>query len=135
MGTKEAFVDLQPSGNVKHVLGFNGALQDVMGRGTVALQGEAGKQVLIPYMLYVPGVHANLLSAGQLKENGVKLQDDVHGMLLTSVVGDVLACAVASASSDRAIFAWPSASRAATAAVAGPPADGGPPQMESLRVS
>ncbi|CAI7875192.1 unnamed protein product [Closterium sp. NIES-53] len=29
MGTKEVFVDLQPSGDVKHVCGFNGALQDV----------------------------------------------------------------------------------------------------------
>ncbi|CAI7876942.1 unnamed protein product [Closterium sp. NIES-53] len=29
MGTKEVFVDLQPSGDVKHVRGFNGALQDV----------------------------------------------------------------------------------------------------------
>ncbi|CAI7778721.1 unnamed protein product [Closterium sp. NIES-53] len=29
MGTKEVFVDLQPSGPIKHVRGFNGALQDV----------------------------------------------------------------------------------------------------------
>ncbi|CAI7786525.1 unnamed protein product [Closterium sp. NIES-54] len=54
MGTKAAFVDLGPSGDVKHVRGFNGALQDVQGRGTAALQGEAGKQVLIPDVLYVP---------------------------------------------------------------------------------
>ncbi|CAI5460884.1 unnamed protein product [Closterium sp. Yama58-4] len=51
MGTKDTFVDLGPSGDVKHVRGFNGALQDVQGRGTVALQGEAG----IPDVLYVPG--------------------------------------------------------------------------------
>ncbi|CAI7799331.1 unnamed protein product [Closterium sp. NIES-53] len=63
MGTKEVFVDLQPSGDVKHVRGFNGALQDVQGRGTVALQGEAGRQVLIPDVLYVPGMRASLLSA------------------------------------------------------------------------
>ncbi|CAI7813160.1 unnamed protein product [Closterium sp. NIES-53] len=60
MGTREVFVDLQPSGDVKHVRGFNEALQDVQGWGTVALQGEAGKQVLIPDVLYVPGMHANL---------------------------------------------------------------------------
>ncbi|CAI7932773.1 unnamed protein product [Closterium sp. NIES-54] len=90
MGTKEVFADLQPSGDVKHVRGFNGALQDVRGRGTVALQGEAGGQVLIPDVLYVPGVRANLLSAGQLKENGVKLQEDGVGMLLVSAAGDVL---------------------------------------------
>ncbi|CAI7874028.1 unnamed protein product [Closterium sp. NIES-54] len=89
-GTKEAFVDLEPSGDVKHVRGFNGALQDVQGRGTVALQGEAGRQVLILDVLYVPGVHANLLSAGQLKESGVKLQDEGDRMLLVLVARDVL---------------------------------------------
>ncbi|CAI7795101.1 unnamed protein product [Closterium sp. NIES-54] len=63
---------------------------DVQGRGTVALQGEAGKQVLIPDVLYVPGMRANLLSSGQLKEHGVKLQEDEDGMLLVSVAGEVL---------------------------------------------
>ncbi|CAI7914103.1 unnamed protein product [Closterium sp. NIES-54] len=90
MGTKEAFVDMQPSGNVRHVCNFNGALQSVEGRGTIALQGEAGKQVLVPDVLYVPGVHANLLSAGQLKENDVKLQDDDGEMLLVPSAGEVL---------------------------------------------
>ncbi|CAI7879200.1 unnamed protein product [Closterium sp. NIES-54] len=94
MGTKEVFVDLQPSGPIKHVRGFNGALQDVQGRGTVALQGEAGKQVLIPDVLYVPGVRANLLSSGQLKEHGVKLQEDGDGMLLVSAAGEVLGWAM-----------------------------------------
>ncbi|CAI5503917.1 unnamed protein product [Closterium sp. Naga37s-1] len=90
MGTRDVFVDLQPSVDVKHVRGFNGALKDVWGRGTVALQGEAGKQVLILDVLYVPGVRANLLLAGQLKENGVKLQKDGDGMFLVSAAGDVL---------------------------------------------
>ncbi|CAI7914526.1 unnamed protein product [Closterium sp. NIES-54] len=90
MGTKEVFVDQQPSDDVKHVRNFNRVLQDVQGRGTVALQGEAGRQVLIPDVLYVLGVRANLLSAGQLKENGVKLQEDGDGMLLVSSAGDVL---------------------------------------------
>ncbi|CAI5520278.1 unnamed protein product [Closterium sp. Naga37s-1] len=48
MGTKAVFVDMAPSGSVKHVRGFNGALQLVEGRRTVALQGEAGKRILIP---------------------------------------------------------------------------------------
>ncbi|CAI7790276.1 unnamed protein product [Closterium sp. NIES-54] len=64
MGTKAVFVDMAPSDGVKHVRGFNEALQPVEGRRTVALQGEAGKRVLIPDVLYVPGVQANLLSAG-----------------------------------------------------------------------
>ncbi|CAI5506249.1 unnamed protein product [Closterium sp. Naga37s-1] len=90
MGIQEAFVDMQPSGDVCHVRGFNGAIQSVEGRGTVLLQGEAGKQFLVPDVLYIPGVHANLLSAGQLKENGVKLQDDGGEMLLVSSAGNVL---------------------------------------------
>ncbi|CAI5979908.1 unnamed protein product [Closterium sp. NIES-65] len=90
MGTKEAFVDLQPSGSIKHVRGFYGALQDVQCRGTASLQGEAGKEVLISDVLYVPGVRANLLSAGQLKEHGVKLQEDGDSMLLVSAAGEVL---------------------------------------------
>ncbi|CAI7892082.1 unnamed protein product [Closterium sp. NIES-53] len=67
MRTKDAFVDLGPSSDVKHVRGFNGALQDVQGHCTVALQGEAGRQ-----------------------ENGVKLQEDGDEMLLVSLAGDVL---------------------------------------------
>ncbi|CAI7925535.1 unnamed protein product [Closterium sp. NIES-53] len=64
MGTKAVFVDMAPSDGVKHVRGFNGTLHPVEGRGTVALQGEAGKRVLIPDVLYLPGVQANLLPAG-----------------------------------------------------------------------
>ncbi|CAI7867073.1 unnamed protein product [Closterium sp. NIES-54] len=48
---------------------------------------EAGAQ---PDVLYVPGMRANPLSAGQWKENGVKLQEDGDGMLLISAAGDVL---------------------------------------------
>ncbi|CAI7758998.1 unnamed protein product [Closterium sp. NIES-54] len=59
-------------------------------RGTVALQGEAGKQVLIPVVLYAPDVQANLLSAGQLKESGVKMQDDGNRMLLVLAAGEML---------------------------------------------
>ncbi|CAI7860264.1 unnamed protein product, partial [Closterium sp. NIES-53] len=56
IGTKAVFIDMAPSDDMKHVRGFNGALQPVEGRGTVALQGEVGKRVLIPYMLYAPDV-------------------------------------------------------------------------------
>ncbi|CAI7841015.1 unnamed protein product [Closterium sp. NIES-53] len=90
MGTKAVFVDMAPSDDVKHVCGFNGALQPVEGRGTVALQGEAGKRVLIPDVLYVPGVQANLLSVGQLKESGVQLKGDGDEMLLVAATGGVL---------------------------------------------
>ncbi|CAI7835656.1 unnamed protein product [Closterium sp. NIES-53] len=90
MGTKAVFVDMAPSDGVKHVRGFNGALQHVEGRGTVALQGEAGKRVLIPHVLYVLSIQANLLSAGRLKESGVQLQGDGNEMLLVAATGEVL---------------------------------------------
>ncbi|CAI7803772.1 unnamed protein product [Closterium sp. NIES-53] len=90
MGTKAVFVAMAPSDDVKHVRGFNGALQPVEGHGIVALQGEAEKRVLIPDMLYVLGVQANLLSAGQLKEQGVQLQGDGDEMLLVAATGEVL---------------------------------------------
>ncbi|CAI7773457.1 unnamed protein product [Closterium sp. NIES-54] len=89
MGTKAVFVVMAPSDGVKHVRGFNGALQPVESRGTVALQGEAGKRVLIPNVLYVPGVQTSLLSAGQLKESGVQLKGDGDEMLLITATRGV----------------------------------------------
>ncbi|CAI7845930.1 unnamed protein product [Closterium sp. NIES-54] len=56
MGKKVVFVDMVPSDGVKHVRGFNGALQPVKGRGTIALQGKAGKRVLIPDVRYQNGM-------------------------------------------------------------------------------
>ncbi|CAI7746701.1 unnamed protein product [Closterium sp. NIES-54] len=91
MGTKAVFADMAPSDGVKHVHGFNEALQPVEGRGTVALQGEAGKQALIPDVLYVPSVQANLLSASQLKESGVQLKGNGNEMLLVAATGEVVA--------------------------------------------
>ncbi|CAI7736447.1 unnamed protein product [Closterium sp. NIES-53] len=91
MGTKAVFVDMALSDGVKHVCGFNGALQPVEGRGTVALQGEAGKRVLIPDVLYIPSVQANLLSTGQLKESEVQLQGDGDEMVLVAATREVLA--------------------------------------------
>ncbi|CAI7839043.1 unnamed protein product [Closterium sp. NIES-53] len=61
MGTKAVFVDMAPSDGVKHVRGFNGALQP-----------------------------ANLLSAGQLKESGVQLKGDGDEMVLVAATGGVL---------------------------------------------
>ncbi|CAI7847295.1 unnamed protein product [Closterium sp. NIES-54] len=73
MGTQEAFVNMQPSGNVSHVRAFNGAIQVVQGRSTITLQGEARKQILVPNVLYNPAVQVNPLSTGQLKDSGAKL--------------------------------------------------------------
>ncbi|CAI7846997.1 unnamed protein product [Closterium sp. NIES-53] len=62
----------------------------MVGVVTVALRGEAGKRVLIPDVLYVPSVQANLLSADQLKESGVQMQGDGDKMLLVAATGEVL---------------------------------------------
>ncbi|CAI7884357.1 unnamed protein product [Closterium sp. NIES-53] len=90
MGTKAVFVDMAPSDGVKHVRGFNEALQPIEGRGTIASQGEAGNWVLIHNMLYVLSAQANLLSAGKLKESGVQLQGDDVEMLLDAASEEVL---------------------------------------------
>ncbi|CAI7932970.1 unnamed protein product [Closterium sp. NIES-54] len=97
MGTKAVFVDMEPSDGVKHVRGFNEALQPVEVRGTVALQGEAEKRVLIPDVLYVPGVRANLQSFGQLQERKVQLKGDRDELLLVAVTGG---CSVKHATPD-----------------------------------
>ncbi|CAI5960579.1 unnamed protein product [Closterium sp. NIES-65] len=90
-GMKEVFVDLQPSGSIKHVRDFNGALQDVHGRGTVSpCKGRPESRCSSPTCAYVPGVRANQLSSGQLKEHGVKRQEDGDGMLLAWEAGEVL---------------------------------------------
>ncbi|CAI7889412.1 unnamed protein product [Closterium sp. NIES-53] len=98
MGTKEAFVDMEPSCYVNHVRGFNGAFQVVQGHGTVTLREEDRKQILVLDVPYVPSMQANLLSAGvklkdisvQLKGSSVKLQDHDDEILLVSALGDVL---------------------------------------------
>ncbi|CAI7770289.1 unnamed protein product [Closterium sp. NIES-54] len=41
-------------------------------------------------MLYIPGIQANLLSAGQLKKSGVQLQGDGDEMLLIAATREVL---------------------------------------------
>ncbi|CAI7908921.1 unnamed protein product [Closterium sp. NIES-53] len=90
IGRKAVFVDMSPSVNVKNVRRFNGVLQPVEGRGTVALQGVAGERILITDVLYVLGVQANLLSAGQLNDMGEKLQGDGDEMLLVIATREVL---------------------------------------------
>ncbi|CAI5953797.1 unnamed protein product, partial [Closterium sp. NIES-64] len=52
-----------------------------------SLQGEAGKEVLILNVLYVPGVCGPTCCRPELKEHGVKLQEDGDGMLLVSAAG------------------------------------------------
>ncbi|CAI7735506.1 unnamed protein product, partial [Closterium sp. NIES-54] len=90
MGTWEAFVEMNAEGNAHHVRGFNGTIQPVQGRGTIALQGAVGTKVIIPDVLYVSSIQANLLSAGQLKDSGVQFQDTGDEALLVSAEGAVL---------------------------------------------
>ncbi|CAI7806945.1 unnamed protein product, partial [Closterium sp. NIES-53] len=90
MGDRSAFVEMSSGGSIKQVTGFNGALQEVQGRGTVALLGEGGRRVLVPEVLYVPGVQASLLSAGQLRDSGVQLLDAGDVTLLRAPDGSLL---------------------------------------------
>ncbi|CAI7755824.1 unnamed protein product [Closterium sp. NIES-53] len=90
MGDRSAFVEMSSGGSIKQVTGFNGALQEVQGRGTVALLGEGGRRVLVPDVLYVPGVQESLLSAGQLRDSGVQLLDAGDVTLLRAPDGSLL---------------------------------------------
>ncbi|CAI7903208.1 unnamed protein product [Closterium sp. NIES-54] len=90
MGDRSAFVEMSSGGSIKQVTGFNGALQEVQGRGTVALLGEGGRRVLVPDVLYVPGVQASLLSAGQLRDSGMQLLDAGDVTLLRAPDGSLL---------------------------------------------
>ncbi|CAI7883168.1 unnamed protein product [Closterium sp. NIES-54] len=47
MGDRSAFVEMSSGGGIKHVISFNGAPQEVQGRGTVALLGDGGRRVLL----------------------------------------------------------------------------------------
>ncbi|CAI7795507.1 unnamed protein product [Closterium sp. NIES-54] len=51
------------------------------------VDGEYGT---IPLLIVELGIRSNLLSAGQLKENGVQLQGDGDKMLLVAAIGEVL---------------------------------------------
>ncbi|CAI7778782.1 unnamed protein product [Closterium sp. NIES-53] len=90
VGDRSAFVEMSSGGGIKHVIGFNGAPQEVQGRGTVALLGDGGRRVLVPDVLYVPGVQARLLSAGQLCDSGVQLLDAGDVTLLRAPDGSLL---------------------------------------------
>ncbi|CAI7871189.1 unnamed protein product [Closterium sp. NIES-53] len=90
MGDRSAFVEMSSGGGIKHVIGFNGAPQEVHGRGTVALLGDGGRRVLVPDVLYVPGVQASLLSAGQLRDSGVQLLDAGDVTVLRAPDGSLL---------------------------------------------
>ncbi|CAI7797361.1 unnamed protein product [Closterium sp. NIES-54] len=90
MGDRSAFVGMSSGGSIKQVTGFNGALQEVQGRGTIALLGEGGRRVLVPDVLYVPGVQASLLSAGHLRDSGVQLLDVEDVTLLRAPDGSLL---------------------------------------------
>ncbi|CAI7845862.1 unnamed protein product [Closterium sp. NIES-54] len=93
MGDRSAFVEMSSGGSIKQVTGINGALQEVQGRGTVALLGQGGRRVLVPDVLYVPGVQASLLSAGKLRDSGVQLLDAGDVTLLWAPDGSLLGCA------------------------------------------
>ncbi|CAI7861697.1 unnamed protein product [Closterium sp. NIES-53] len=90
MGDRSAFVEMSRGGSIKQVTGFNGALQEVQGRGTVAILGEGDRRVLVPDVLYVPGVQASLLSTGQLRDSGVQLLDAGAVTLLRAQDGSLL---------------------------------------------
>ncbi|CAI7789592.1 unnamed protein product [Closterium sp. NIES-53] len=84
-------VELLDSGCSYHLMGDRSAFVEMSsGGGTVALLGDGGRRVLVPDVLYVPGVQASLLSAGQLRDSGVQLLDSGDVTLLRAPDGSLL---------------------------------------------
>ncbi|CAI7881023.1 unnamed protein product [Closterium sp. NIES-54] len=79
-------VVLLDSGCSHHLMGD----RSVLGQGTVALLGDGGRRVLVLDVLYVPGVQASLLSAGQLRDSGMQLLDARDVTLLRAPDGLLL---------------------------------------------
>ncbi|CAI7842952.1 unnamed protein product [Closterium sp. NIES-53] len=93
MGDRSAFVEMSNCGGIKHVIGFNGAPQEVQGRVTVTLLGDGGRRVMVPDVLYVHSAQASILSAGQLRDSGVQLLDVGDVTQLRAPDGSLLGCA------------------------------------------
>ncbi|CAI5459693.1 unnamed protein product [Closterium sp. Yama58-4] len=73
-GPKEWFTVIRDPSATKSVKGFDDSMQEVAGVGEVLLEGTNGLLVTLHDVLFVPGMKANLVSPGQLLENGAKLQ-------------------------------------------------------------
>ncbi|CAI5462458.1 unnamed protein product [Closterium sp. Yama58-4] len=73
-GRKEWFTVIRDPSATKTVKGFDDSMQEVAGVGEVLLEGTNGLLVTLHDVLFVPGMKANLVSPGQLLDNGAKLQ-------------------------------------------------------------
>ncbi|KAF3667798.1 putative ribonuclease H protein-like, partial [Capsicum annuum] len=77
---KDLFKELKPTTIIKVRIG-NGEYIPVQGKGTVAIPSHPGTKT-ISQVLYVPEIDQNLLSVGQLMENGFKLNfEDKHCLI------------------------------------------------------
>ena len=76
-GDRKKFVQLDDKVSSQVKLG-NGKLQNVEGRGVIAVYTKGGNKRLISDVLYVPGLTQNLLSVGQLlkKDYALKFDND-----------------------------------------------------------
>lgn len=72
-GKKEMFSELDES-FVSEVKFGNDTKVPVMGKGKISIQLKDGSMNLISDVLYVPSLHQNLLSMGQLSEKGYEMQ-------------------------------------------------------------
>jgi hypothetical protein len=91
-GVREAFSELNTK--VQGTVRFgDGSVTDIEGRGTVLFKCKAGGHKAPTGVYYIPRLTANIISLGQMDEDGYKilLQDgtlkiwDAHGCLLAKV--------------------------------------------------
>ena len=74
-GNKDAFVSLE-NGHISQVKLGDGKFQKIEGKGVISVKTKQGNSKFIHDVYYVPGLTENLLSVGQLMENGYSLKFD-----------------------------------------------------------
>ncbi|CAI5460705.1 unnamed protein product [Closterium sp. Yama58-4] len=92
-GHKEWFTVIRDPSATKSVKGFDGSMQEVADVGEVLLEGTNGLHVTLHDVLFVPGMKANLVSPGQLLDNGAKLQTEEGVTRIIASGGQVAATA------------------------------------------
>ncbi|KAL3519544.1 hypothetical protein ACH5RR_017693 [Cinchona calisaya] len=85
---KELFKELKPSKISRIKLGHGGYIA-AKGIGTVAIATHSGTKTIFD-VLYVPDVDQNLLSVGQLLQNGFKVFFEDNYCLIKDAIGQDL---------------------------------------------
>ncbi|XP_023772815.1 uncharacterized protein LOC111921463 [Lactuca sativa] len=90
MGSFFAELDEKVTGQVRF---GDGSKVKIEGKGTILFECKNGDQILVPDVYFIPSLHCNILSLGQMTEEGYKIEmlhqylriHDEHGRLIMKV--------------------------------------------------